>query len=62
MSPHGRPASASRELRDHLSKHLAQAKEGREAVVTEHGRPVARLVPSTPAQDPGWPSSSPKGG
>jgi prevent-host-death family protein len=39
------------ELRDHLSKYLAQVKEGREAVITEHGKPVARLVPSTPAHD-----------
>lgn len=36
-----------RELRDHLSRWLDEVKEGHEIVVTERGRPVARLVPSS---------------
>ena len=34
-----------RELRDHLSRYLAQVRDGAEVTVTEHGRAVARLVP-----------------
>lgn len=34
-----------RELRDGLSRHLAAVREGRTITVTDHGRPVARLVP-----------------
>ncbi|MEQ6901089.1 type II toxin-antitoxin system prevent-host-death family antitoxin [Nocardioides sp. YIM 152588] len=34
-----------RELRDALSKHLAVVREGRTITVTDHGRPVARIVP-----------------
>ena len=34
-----------RELRSHLSRYVEQVKGGEEIVVTEHGRPVARLVP-----------------
>lgn len=34
-----------RELRDGLSKHLHAVREGQEIVVTDHGKPVARLVP-----------------
>ena len=33
-----------RELRDHLSRYLAQVQDGDEVVVTDHGRAVARLV------------------
>jgi prevent-host-death family protein len=33
-----------RQLRDHLSRYLAEVSEGREVVVTDHGRPVARLI------------------
>jgi prevent-host-death family protein len=40
-----------RELRDHLSRYLAEVRRGREVVVTDHGRPVARLVPPDAAQD-----------
>ena len=36
-----------RELRDHLSRWLDEVKDGREIIVTERGRPVARLVPSS---------------
>jgi prevent-host-death family protein len=35
-----------RELRQNLSKYLALVKEGEALIVTEHGREVARLVPS----------------
>jgi prevent-host-death family protein len=34
-----------RELRDSLSRHLAQVRAGRTVTVTDHGRPVARIVP-----------------
>jgi prevent-host-death family protein len=44
------PGVGVRELRDHLSKYLAEVKEGREIVVTDHGRPIARLVPPEPGR------------
>ncbi|OWY62335.1 prevent-host-death protein [cyanobacterium TDX16] len=34
-----------RELKDHLSRYLAKAREGDEILVTDRGRPIARLVP-----------------
>ena len=34
-----------RELRDHLSRYLAQVRDGAEITVTDHGHAVARLVP-----------------
>ncbi|GAB96231.1 prevent-host-death family protein [Kineosphaera limosa] len=34
-----------RELRDGLSRHLAAVREGHTITVTDHGRPVARIVP-----------------
>jgi prevent-host-death family protein len=34
-----------RELKARLSEYLREVKSGRTVVVTEHGRPVARLVP-----------------
>ncbi|HEY9304165.1 MAG TPA: type II toxin-antitoxin system prevent-host-death family antitoxin [Mycobacterium sp.] len=34
-----------RELRDQLSRRLAEVREGRTVTVTDHGRPVARIVP-----------------
>jgi prevent-host-death family protein len=34
-----------RELRAGLSRYVARVKEGEEIVVTEHGKPVAKLVP-----------------
>ena len=34
-----------RELRDSLSRHLARVREGQTITVTDHGRPVARIVP-----------------
>ena len=33
-----------RELRDHLSRYLDRVKAGEDLTVTEHGRPIARLV------------------
>lgn len=33
-----------RELRDNLSKWIARAKRGQEILITERGRPVARLT------------------
>jgi prevent-host-death family protein len=37
-----------RELRNGLSKHLAKVKRGEVITVTEHGQPVARIVPLAP--------------
>lgn len=34
-----------RELRDGLSRHLAEVRLGRTLTVTDHGRPIARIVP-----------------
>ncbi|MFZ6005836.1 MAG: type II toxin-antitoxin system Phd/YefM family antitoxin [Actinomycetota bacterium] len=34
-----------RELRDGLSQHLALVRSGTEITVTDHGRPIARIVP-----------------
>ena len=34
-----------REARQHLSALLDEVKKGREILITEHGRPVAKLVP-----------------
>jgi prevent-host-death family protein len=34
-----------RELRDNLSRHLAEVRSGRTVTVTDHGRPIARIVP-----------------
>ena len=33
------------EARDNLSRLIKQAQAGEEAVITSHGRPVARIVP-----------------
>jgi prevent-host-death family protein len=35
-----------REARQDLSSLLEEVRKGREIVITEHGRPVARLVPA----------------
>jgi prevent-host-death family protein len=40
-----------RELRQNLSVYLDRVKEGERLEVTEHGRPVALLVPLPPADD-----------
>ena len=34
-----------RELRDGLSRYLAVVRSGRTVTVTDHGRPIARIVP-----------------
>lgn len=34
-----------RELRDGLSRFLAEVRAGRSITVTDHGRPIARIVP-----------------
>jgi len=34
-----------RELRDGLSRHLAEVREGTEITVTDHGKPIAKIVP-----------------
>lgn len=41
-----------RELRQNLSRYLAQVKDGESFAVTERGREVARLTPSGPADSP----------
>jgi prevent-host-death family protein len=40
-----------RELRQNLSVYLDRVKQGERLEVTEHGRPVALLVPIPPADD-----------
>jgi prevent-host-death family protein len=34
-----------RALRDGLSRHLAEVRKGHTVTVTDHGRPIARIVP-----------------
>lgn len=34
-----------RELRDGLSRHLDEVRKGGSVTVTDHGRPIARIVP-----------------
>jgi prevent-host-death family protein len=34
-----------RELRNGLSRHLAEVRNGQTITVTDHGRPIARIVP-----------------
>jgi len=34
-----------RDLRDNLSRHLKTVKDGGEITVTDHGKPIAKLVP-----------------
>ena len=41
-----------RELRQNLSRYLAEVKQGESFRVTERGREVARLTPSGPADSP----------
>ena len=49
MSDRDRPARVGvRELRQNLSVYLDRVKEGETLVVTEHGNPVAQLVPNPP--------------
>ena len=35
-----------RDLKTHLSEYLREIKKGNTLVITEHGKPVARLMPS----------------
>lgn len=35
-----------RDLRDGLSRHLASVQTGMEITVTDHGKPIARIVPA----------------
>jgi prevent-host-death family protein len=34
-----------RELKENLSKYMAKVKSGQSIVITEHGRPVGRIIP-----------------
>jgi prevent-host-death family protein len=34
-----------RDLKNHLSQHLAEVRAGKTVTITDHGQPVARLVP-----------------
>lgn len=45
-----------REARQNLSVLLDEVKKGREVVITEHGRAVARLVPPGPPRAGGVPN------
>lgn len=42
--------SSIRDLKNHLSELLHRAEQGEEIVITSHSRPVAKLVPVTPAE------------
>ena len=53
---HPRPTAETvgvRELRQNLSRYLQRVKDGETLTVTEHGREVARLMPSHPDVHPG---------
>lgn len=41
------------ELKAGFSEYLARVKAGEEVLITEHGRPVARIVPLSAAETPG---------
>ncbi len=45
-----------REARQNLSALLDEVKKGREIVITEHGRPVAKLVPPDRPRSKGVPN------
>ena len=45
-----------REARQNLSMLLDEVKKGREIVITERGRPVAKLVPPDSSRRPGVPN------
>ena len=40
-----------RELKNNLSRFLVQVKEGKEIVITERGKPIARIVKESPDTD-----------
>jgi len=41
-----------RELKEQLSGHIREVKNGTTLVITERGKPVARLLPISPADTP----------
>lgn len=45
MTTHSEPSVGLRELRHHTSDVIARVRRGETIEVTEHGTPVARLVP-----------------
>jgi prevent-host-death family protein len=47
-----------RQLRENLSALLKEVGKGREVVITDRGRPVARLVPAAPSTPSGKPFRS----
>ena len=48
--------SGIREARQNLSALIDEVKKGRVVVITERGRPVARLVPPTPGRGKPFPN------
>jgi prevent-host-death family protein len=47
-APHRDPGEVGiRELREHLSRFIDEVRDGRELIVTDRGRPVARIVPAS---------------
>jgi len=46
-------AAGIAELKAAFSEYLARVKAGEEVLVTEHGRPIARIVPLSAAETPG---------
>jgi len=48
MTERDAPTVGVRELRQNLSVYLTRVKQGEAFEVTEHGHPVARLVPNRP--------------
>lgn len=40
-----------RELKNQLSRYVEYVRSGKEVIVTDHGRPVARLMPLTAGDD-----------
>ncbi|HET6294989.1 MAG TPA: type II toxin-antitoxin system prevent-host-death family antitoxin [Kribbella sp.] len=45
MTTGGQMDVGIRELRDGLSRHLADVRAGGTITITDHGRPIARIVP-----------------
>ena len=39
------PEVGIRVLRDNLSRYITRVREGEEVIVTDHGKPVARIAP-----------------
>ena len=46
-------AAGIAELKAGFSEYLARVKAGEEVLITEHGRPIARIVPLAAAETPG---------